>query len=155
MRPVRHASAHRVAIALTVSVLACSEVGTQPPDTTLLAGFYSLRYLDSFPWPYCASVTADEVACYQADLRLTADGQFTARWFHSHTFVNLGLELRDTTVREGTFDLVPPCVARIATPTEPNGRGVRQARGLRFTSDSATAERHVWEYETADSSTVC
>jgi len=147
--------AHRLAAALVGGVLACSDVGPQPPDTTVLAGVYNLRQLDSAPWPYCASVTADEVACYQADLRLTADGRFTARRLHTHTFVNLGLELRDTTVWEGAFDLLPSCDALIAAPAEPNGHGVRHARGLTFTSDSATAERHVWEYAASDSSTVC
>lgn len=140
-------------------VLACADTGPGPgpgpgPDYSSVAGYYTLALLDGGTWPYCVG-SANEVACYRADLRLTTDGHYTARKFHDHTIIDLGLEFHDSTVQQGMVDLVAACVVHFGPMVEPNGRGVRHPYDLTFTSDSATAERHTWDYMTMDSSSAC
>ena len=147
----------RVTACGLAAVVACTDPGAPPlrPDTHSLAGAYALQFVNASPWPYCTTLSPDEVACYTADLTLTADGGFTARWIHTHTIISLGLELRDTTFWSGKFAPHAACGLDIAPPNEPNGRGLLSGRHLTFAEDSAAAFPRVWRYAAAESSMVC
>lgn len=146
----------KIVYALAFGLLACKE--TRPtgpaPDYTAVAGYYTLSLIDSTKYPFCAS-EMNQVYCEAESLTLTTAGAFTRKQYHTFADLNSGIEFHDSTVSQGSYDVLERCVVRMVAQPGPSLRGVRTTFDLTFTSDSTAAQRHVWTYVTADSSTAC